>query len=143
MKCLLIIMVLISSTVDADTNTLDSKELNCLVRNAFFEANLEGNIGMLLVTNVVFNRTQDRNVCATIFAKNQFSWTSGVKTKKIPVNIYNDIKSTIAKFSKHRRFIPRKFINATHYHAQSEHPAWASRLKKLGVYKNHIFYQEG
>jgi len=142
MKYLLIIMVCISFDVNADNTKLSSKGLDCLIQNAFFEANLEGTVGMLLVTNVVFNRTSDNDVCKTVFARNQFSWTSGVTKKKIPVNIYNDIKSTINTFSKHRRFIPRKFINATHYHASSEHPSWTTRLKKLGVYKNHIFYQE-
>lgn len=137
MKKLLIILLFISFKVDANIR-LGSNELNCLIRNAYFEANLEGDIGMLLVTNVVFNRTKNGKYCSTIFSKNQFSWTSG-KRRSIPVNIYNDIKSNINMFSK--RSIPRRFVDATHYHKRGENPKWAHRLKYLGAYKHHLFYK--
>ena len=138
MKKLLIILILCNSPVNADIK-LSSKELSCLTKNAFFEANLEGNIGMMLVTNVVLNRTHNGKFCNTIFKKYQFAWTSGNK-KKIPVDTFKSIASSIKMFD--RRMLPRKLINATHYHKRGEHPNWAHKLKRLGAYKNHIFYLE-
>jgi len=139
MKKLLIILILcISHSVSAGIK-LSSKELSCLTKNAFFEANLEGNIGMMLVTNVVLNRTHNGKFCNTIFKKYQFAWTSGNK-KRIPVDTFKSIASSIKMFD--RRLLPRRLINATHYHKRGEHPNWARKLKRLGAYKNHIFYLE-
>jgi hypothetical protein len=139
MKKLLIILILcISHSVSAGIK-LSSKELSCLTKNAFFEANLEGDIGMMLVTNVVLNRTHDGKYCKTIFKKYQFAWTSG-KTKKIPVDTFNSIAFSIKKFN--RRALPIRLVGATHYHKRGEHPNWARKLKRLGAYKNHIFYKE-
>jgi len=139
MNKLLMVLLLLAFNSEASIR-IHGSELNCLAQNAYFEANLEGDVGMLLVTNVVFNRTHGGKFCNTIWSPKQFSWTSG-KKKKIPVNILNDIKSNINNFSLHRHLIPKKFIVATHYHAKSEYPIWAHKLKRIGAYKNHVFYK--
>jgi len=140
-KLFILVLLFISFNINAMNKELSSKELNCLTQNAFFEANGEGDIGMLLVTNVVFNRSLGGDVCKTIHEPYQFSWTLGVKNKKIPINIYNQIQSRLNEFSKNRYMIPRRFINATFYHARGEHPKWVSKMKFLGAYKNHLFYR--
>lgn len=61
------------------------------------------------------------------------------KEEVIPVISNNDIKSNINMFSK--RSIPRRFVDATHYHKRGENPKWAHRLKYLGAYKHHLFYK--
>lgn len=139
MKWLLITLMFISFSCDANIK-LNDKGLDCLIKNAYYEANTEGDIGMLLVTNVVFNRTSGRDFCKTIYKPFQFSWTLG-KHKKIPNDIYYDIKSNIGVFMRHRQMIPHRFAEATFYHKRGEHPKWAPKLKYLGAYKQHLFYR--
>ena len=74
----------------------------------------------------------------------RFGMAFGVVMPEVAIlslKVVNDIKSNVNRFSLHRHMIPRKFIGATHYLARSEHPSWASKLKRIGAYKNDIFYK--
>jgi spore germination cell wall hydrolase CwlJ-like protein len=152
MQILLFLILLVPSSLLNDSSILINKfsknlnkvELKCLVDNAFYEAGNQGDIGMLLVTNVVFNRAKLTNEshCNTIYKKKQFSWTTSKKLVKIPYNIRIEIENLVLGFSggalDHK--IPKHLKHALFYHADYVDPKWFKTRKHLGIWGNHIFY---
>ena len=138
------------STTIADTEppenlqkALPDTELNCLIRNAFYEANGEGKTGRLLVTQVVFNRATDGNFCSTIHKPHQFSWTSSKKKRvaKIPKESYIEIRKEVLELYYGFSKVPKYLETATHYHTTWVRPAWGKSFRIAGKWNNHIFYK--
>jgi spore germination cell wall hydrolase CwlJ-like protein len=71
-----------------DTSKL-STELRCMELNLYHEARGESKSGMIAVGHVILNRVRDKRfpnaICAVVFQKHQFSWTSKYKNKKLVV----------------------------------------------------------
>lgn len=132
---------LIADNVPEQYLSLPKKELNCLVKNAYYEAFGEGETGVLLVNKVVFNRTKNNKFCKTIYERKQFSWTTQ-KVKKIPKDIYDELASLI--HAQYHGFIdvPDRFKNIYYFHEKSIRPKWSYKKKIAGRYRNHIFYEE-
>lgn len=124
-------------------NEIDNTELECLVKNAFHEANTEGEIGILLVTHVVINRarTKNKTYCETVYKYKQFSWTL-FKEKQISddnkIKIRNIILAYYYGFTK----VPVQFQDASYYHTKKIRPYWSKSYECLGSWKNHIFYKD-
>lgn len=61
-------------------NSLASQDIKCLADTAYMEARGEGSRAMALVQDVVLNRVDDSrwpsSVCAVVYQRKQFSWTS-------------------------------------------------------------------
>lgn len=116
---------------------LPEHQLNCLVKNAYYEAMTEGRAGRQQVTKVVFNRTKDNNFCKTIYLPNQFSWTLK-KQKQVPKKAVAMLREEILSVYYGIEQVP--FPHATHYHTTKVKPVWRHKLAKLGVHRAHIFY---
>ena len=143
MKILLYLCLLLPSFVFASEQTLSTKQLKCLVDNAYYEAYGEGKVGVLLVTQVVFNRSSLNNEthCQTIYKKKQFSWTEMRNIKKVPLEARKELEKLIIAFHKGRlNYLPSNLKNALFYHANYVKPDWFKTRTKIGVWKNHIFY---
>lgn len=125
--------------IEKPQQLLSEKQLDCLIKNAYHEANGEGRTGRLLVTQVVFNRTTDENFCKTIYDRKQFSWTSK-KAKQIPTIDYNKISLEIQELFYGFTEIPKGLKKATYFHTTAVKPYWAKAFTKVGVWKNHVFY---
>ena len=72
--------------------TYTNDQVECLAKNIYHEARGEGVEGMLMVAEVTMNRVEDsrfpKEVCAVIYQKGQFEWT----TKKMAISekeLYN------------------------------------------------------
>jgi spore germination cell wall hydrolase CwlJ-like protein len=146
MKALVLALALVSQAlakepaIDSQYSPLPEKQIKCLVKNAFYEANGEGRLGRLLVTQVVFNRTtKDKDFCSTIYKEKQFSWTAS-KVKRIPWSDYLKIKSEVLELYFEFTHVPKHLRKATHFHTTSTKPYWSKSLVKVGVWKNHVFY---
>lgn len=113
-------------------------EVDCMVKNAFYEANGEGSIGRQLVMLVTHNRSPT-NWCSAVYAYKQFSWTLSPR-KKIPETSYKKIRDEVLAFYAGYHEAPAQLRKATYFHTHNVSPSWAPKLKKLGVYKNHVFY---
>ena len=122
---------------------LSKKELECLVNNAYHEAYGEGSIGMLLVTQVVFNRVKksSKSACQVIYANNQFSWTDK-KHKKISKQTFKELEYLVLSLYYNSNKVPSKFRNAMYFHNTSVKPTWSRKFVKLGNHRNHVFYME-
>jgi N-acetylmuramoyl-L-alanine amidase len=120
---------------------VSKRQMDCLVKNAFYEANTQGTVGRILVTNVVINRSKatGESFCSVVYAPYQFSWTL-FKVKPIPRSSYLKIRKEIKRFLNSEIEIPEYLGSATHYHEKSIRPFWIKSSKRLGMYKDHIFY---
>lgn len=120
---------------------LTAKQMKCMVDNAFHEAYAEGKLGRQIVMKVVLNRAVgSEDICEKVYAPKQFSWTSFKKKKfseKIGRELAAEVEEVYYGFAK----IPEEFLNATHFHVLKVKPVWRKSFKKLGVWKNHIFYK--
>ncbi len=120
---------------------IEKKQLNCLVENAYHEAMAEGKVGRLLVTQVVLNRAKSANkdYCNIVYAYKQFSWTLS-KKKKIDKKLRKLLEYEILVLLHSKSELPKRFLDATHFHTIAIRPYWASTKQYLGTYKNHKFY---
>ena len=112
-------------------------QLNCLIKNAYYEAMTEGKIGRQQVTKVVINRTRDNNFCKTVYQPYQFSWTLK-KQKQVPKHVIAMLKEEALLIYYGTEQVP--FPHATHYHTTKVKPVWRHKLAKLGVHRAHVFY---
>ena len=75
----------LSATLQAETNpkqpqtqTLSNKQIECLVRNTYFESKGESDAGMLAVIHTTLNRVKDarfpNTICGVVYQKSQFVW---------------------------------------------------------------------
>lgn len=133
---------LAASTNPIKLKLLPEKELTCLAKNAYYEARGEGSVGLLLVTQVVYNRVTSNNFCEVIYKHKQFSWTLK-KQKPIPKESLDKIKIIILAFhNNHYYSVPSHLKSATHFHATYVKPRWTKKLIYLGQWEKHKFYKE-
>lgn len=111
--------------------------MSCLAKNIYHESRGEPYAGQLAVAYTTLNRVDHKafsnTICAVVFEKGQFSWTSDKNKHKqiVPKKYY-----TLARLAlfQHKR---AKF-KALFFHSTAVKPGWKrKRLTKIG---NHIFY---
>lgn len=135
---ILFVFTTIGDSTAPERQSLDERQLDCMVKNAFYEANGEGAVGRQLVMQVVHNRAPG-DWCSAVYAYKQFSWTLSPK-RPVPRASYELIKKEVIAFHAGYDEIPDSFRRATHFHTREVNPYWASKLKPLGHWKNHEFY---
>lgn len=121
--------------------------VTCLALNIYFEARGEPLAGQWAVAFVTLNRAKWRveNVCAEVRAKGQFSWVHGGITRQMVSaaaadrsNFIQAEKVAALALTVHTADFTH---GATHYHASRVLPDWSSKLEKVAVIGNHIFYK--
>ena len=124
-----------------------TKELDLLARIMRAEALAEGNLGMLMVGNVVVNRAiancltfkNIRSITDAIYQKNQFSGTQG--------SLFQGAATTLEKNLAERALRGEYYYPATHslwFYAPAKNTScqqtWYNQ-QLAGSYKNHCFYR--
>lgn len=124
-----------------------TKELELLARIMRAEALAEGNLGMLMVGNVVVNRTiancltfkDVRSITDAIYQKNQFAGING--------SLFQGSPTTLEKSLAERVLRGEYYYPATHslwFYAPAKNTnctsTWYSQ-PLAGRYKNHCFYR--
>jgi len=122
--------------------------------NIYHEARGEMIPGQYAVAQVTMNRAgNSENVCKTVTAKNQFSWTKTMVQKKsgrfylkdngLPFDDYAWQKATrIAQVVLTQRVGDFTHGGATAYHATNVYPIWRHSYVKTATIGRHIFYRE-
>lgn len=128
------------------TLKLTPKERQCMVKNAFHEAGVDGVKGMVAVLQVTHARlgTQrwGKSFCSVIYAKAQFSWTleKNLRTQTPAGELWEMAKEAVSKFEKGYRI--EGLGDALFYHTDYiEEPKWASYDHSIGKIGKHIFYK--
>jgi spore germination cell wall hydrolase CwlJ-like protein len=134
---------------------VDQKQLTCMAKNIFFEANSESDIGKIAVGLVVLNRVKhgfantpcDVIYQASVVERNdeqvkvcQFSWVcDDIKTPSRSNPHYRQAEK-IAKellVGLHRGVVPS---NTLFFHSISINPQWNHRV--VATIGNHVFYSK-
>ena len=126
----------------AATRYHTSKEISCLVRNAYNEARGEGKKGIELVTQVVLNRARidSKGICEVIYEPGQFSWVSA------PLAVSDDFKKKtkpliVAMYNGKKR-MSKQYRNIYYFHRKDLKRVWTKKLRLAITYKNHSFYDK-
>lgn len=123
----------------------DERQIQCLARNAYFEAGNQTDRGMIAVTNVVMNRVEDgrfpRTPCAVINQRTrnvcQFSWVCEGKKSVRNMEIFR--RARAAAESVYLEQAPDVTHGSLFYHANYVNPRWnLERVTRIGA---HIFYR--
>lgn len=145
MKAAILLFALASSfNVQAQK---DSKEINCIAKNIYFEARGEGVKGMTAVAQVTKNRVNYENFpstyCKVVYQPGQFSWV-GQRKQKLDVkdDEWKQAKE-IARLIYYMDLPVDPTNGALYYHTTKVKPYWSKdkdfkRTKKIG---NHVFYK--
>ena len=124
----------------------DERQIQCLARNAYFEAGNQTNKGMIAVTNVVMNRVEDgrfpQTPCAVIHQRTrrvcQFSWVCEGKKSVRNMEVFRRARAAAERV--YLEEAPDVTHGALFYHANYVNPRWnLQRVVKIGA---HIFYRD-
>ena len=146
----LVLSVTLTATLQAETNPkqsqvqkLSKSQIECLVKNAYFESRNQGVKGMQAVTWVVLNRTKHPSYpstpCAVIAQPKQFSWWNGktpqIKEKDAYMQAERVVEGVLSGKLKDNT------NSSTHFHSARIKPKWASRLSYTTTIGSHCFYK--
>lgn len=128
----------------SQTQKLSKAQIECLVRNAYFESRGQGVKGMQAVTWVVLNRTKHPSYpstpCAVIYAPFQFEWTRNGKTPKVKEkDAYTQAERVVDGVLSGK--LKDNTNASTHFHSTRIKPIWASRLSYTTTIGSHCFYK--
>jgi spore germination cell wall hydrolase CwlJ-like protein len=130
-----------------------TKQLECLTRNIYWEAASEPFVGKVAVAQVTLNRMQSgkfaNSVCGVVHQKNvfyervvcQFSWycEGNHKVKAIHKPMWRESEEVAKKVLLEGFRLP-SLHKALYYHADYVNPGWKHpKIEKIG---RHIFYGE-
>ena len=130
-----------------------TRQLECLTRNIYWEAASEPFEGKVAVAQVTLNRMQSGkfadSVCGVVYQKNvfyekvvcQFSWYCEGNHKMKPVHkpLWRESEEVAKKVLLEGFRLP-SLKNALYYHADYVNPGW--QLPKIDQIGRHIFYGE-
>ena len=123
----------------------DERQIQCLARNAYFEAGNQTDKGMIAVTNVVMNRVEDgrfpRTPCGVINQRTnrvcQFSWVCEGKKSVRNMEIFRRARAAAERV--YLEETPDVTHGSLFYHANYVNPRWnLRRVTRIGA---HIFYR--
>lgn len=125
---------------------LPASEMRCLALNIYHEAVKEPYYGMVAVGQVTMNRFQSGrwgNLCDTVYAKAQFSWTLDKKrVAMVPSGKYWLKAQKVAK-DVARGLRLKRLENSIFYHADYiPAPKWITEVKVRHVVGRHLFYDQ-
>lgn len=134
---------------------LSEGDLECMIKNIYFEAGTESWIGKIAVGRVTLNRVADQrypaSVCDVVYdgyragrRDCQFSWYCDGKSDRITESIrasknYQDSEraALMVILGGHEGLVE----GATHYHANYVRPIWRHELTFITRIDTHIFYR--
>lgn len=146
MKIILtLVLLVVTLTTNANASTINERERDCLIINAFHEAE-DSDVGVLSVTNVVHTRLLTgkwgNSYCKVIYAPYQFSWTLDKRKR------YTKIDYRVERWNKVARAVDSFLVGmrvpglekAISYHAKYVNPSWCKRLRYVATIAGHRFY---
>jgi spore germination cell wall hydrolase CwlJ-like protein len=119
------------------------KDVECLTKNIYYEAGVEGQTGKYAVANVTVNRVNSgkwgNDVCKVVYAKKQFSWTLQKKLPKPHPTLWEESKQIAVEVLEGTRVFGLE--NSLFYHADYiRHPKWAHPDEHILTIGRHLFY---
>jgi len=141
-------IILILSTPAIAETSAHSQQIECLARNAYFEARGEGRAGIEAVTHVVINRTKQpkwpSTPCGVIYQRSrgscQFSWVC-TRNSIRDQRLYSYCRDLVTRIYMERPYDPTR--GATFFHGVSVPGYWfRNNLRVTYRSGGHIFYRD-
>ena len=151
LKCAVIVISLsLTATLQAKSindssqvQKLSKAQIECLIKNAYFESRNQGVKGMQAVTWVVLNRTKHPSYpstpCAVIYSPKQFSWVSNKPVQIKEKDAYTQAERVVEGVLSGK--LKDNTNSSTHFHSTRTKPVWASRLSYTTTIGSHCFYK--
>jgi spore germination cell wall hydrolase CwlJ-like protein len=125
---------------------VDPKELECMAKNIYFEANTEGYQGKLAVATVTLNRSNSKKypetICGVVWQRGQFSWTRDGKSDHVRDHEkYLEslrVAEQVLIYEKRSNLISS---NVKYFHRNTIRPRWSYKMKRVVQIGKHVFYQ--
>lgn len=119
------------------------KDIDCLTKNIYYEAGVEGPTGKYAVANVTVNRVKSgkwgNDVCKVVYSKKQFSWTNQKKLPKPNKTMWAESKRIAVEVLEGTRVLGLE--DSLFYHADYINlPKWAKPEEHVLTIGRHIFY---
>jgi len=125
---------------------IDFKEVDCLAKNLYYEANTEPIEGIIAVGIVTVNRAKAKgypnSLCKVVYQKAQFSWTLHTELKPIPNSRFQELRKVAYDIVTNQVRIPESVREATHYHTFRVHPVWNKSMERLDRIGAHVFFKD-
>ena len=122
---------------------LSNKQIECLVKNAYFESRNQGVKGMQAVTWVVLNRTKHPSYpstpCSVIAQPKQFSWYGNKPIQIKEKDAYTQAERVVEGVLSGK--LKDNTNSSTHFHSARIKPVWANRLSYTTTIGSHCFYK--
>lgn len=129
--------------------TVVNRAQQCLALAMYYEAGFEGRDGRAAVAQVVLNRMHHpaypHDVCSVVFQRSvsnvcqfTFACDGAMVRPRLPALWRQSLDEAAAAL--HGKVFAAVGM-ATHYHAEYVFPGWATRLEKVAVIGQHLFYR--
>ena len=152
LKCAVLVLSLsLTATLQAKSindssqvQKLSKSQIECLIKNAYFESRNQGVKGMQAVTWVVLNRTKHPSYpstpCAVIYSPFQFEWTRNGKTPQVKEkDAYMQAERVVEGVLSGK--LKDNTNSSTHFHSARIKPKWSNRLSYTTTIGSHCFYK--
>ena len=151
LKCAVLVLSLaLTATLQAKSindssqvQKLSKSQIECLIKNAYFESRGQGVKGMQAVTWVVLNRAKHPSYpstpCAVIYSPKQFSWVSNKTPQVKEKDAYTQAERVVEGVLSGK--LKDNTNASTHFHSTRIKPVWASRLSYTTTISSHCFYK--
>lgn len=126
----------------------DSREINCLAKNIYFEARGETLSGMAAVGQVTRNRVNSGkypdSYCKVVYQSKQFSWTASNPKVNYSEESWKQAK-VLAAYTYYIGWSNDLIGNATYFHSGPSKNIWWAKhksFKRITKIGGHRFYEE-
>ena len=129
----------------SETVQYNTKELECLAKNIYYEAGIEDRVGKYAVGHITVNRLKTgrwgKSICDVVYSKAQFSWTLKKKLPKLNPALYAESESIAWDVIHGYRVV--SLDQSLFYHADYiRQPHWVDIDAKITQIGRHIFYSK-
>ncbi|WWD11459.1 endolysin [Escherichia phage SmurfNell] len=143
MKAALLLIAALTYSFNSHA-TYDSKQIDCIAKNIYFEARGDGTKGMIAVAQVTKNRVNSGkfpdSYCKVVYQSNQFSWTA----KKPRVDKTDEtwqVAKNLARVIYYVDLPQDPTQGALYFHSGKDKPYWTKKFKKTTKIQGHTFYK--
>ena len=122
-----------------------AKDVECLTKNIYYEAGVEGRTGKYAVAHVTVNRLKNgrwgNDVCKVVYAKKQFSWTLQKTLPKPNKELWAESRGVAVAVLNGARVLGLQ--QSLYYHATYiKPPKWSSSVEHALTVGRHKFYND-
>lgn len=125
--------------------TITEQDLECLTQNIYWESRGESLTGQAAIAWVTLNRvTSDAfpdTVCAVVWQRHQFGWTSQGQRKLQDTHSLQRARTIALMVVDSYRTGADPTHGSTYFHEVNSRPSWGRKFMKMVRIGQHIFYK--